>query len=153
MWARQIKQKGAWLRAGWPGFDPWCRRGGDFIHSFVSRLVLGVHSTSYKMSTGLSPEVKAAERRTSHPNSSQCRGCEYVTPCIHILHRHSWPAMGIPLLNVRQCGNHFLKSITTPEDGFNFRLILEQYQSLNKRHSFEAHQFIGVFCVLYKNFP
>ena len=40
-WAMWLKRQGAWLRAGRPGFDPGCRSGGDFLHSFVSRLVLG----------------------------------------------------------------------------------------------------------------
>ena len=33
MW---LKRQGAWLRARRPGFDPWCRRVGDFLHSCVS---------------------------------------------------------------------------------------------------------------------
>ena len=69
-WARWLKRQGAELRAGRPGFDPGCRRGGYF--SSLLRIQTGpeVHSASYKMSTEGFPGVKAAERRTSHPTSS-----------------------------------------------------------------------------------
>ena len=48
----------AGLQAGWPGFNPGCRRGGDF--SSVVRVQTGpeVHSVSYKMSTGGFPRGK-----------------------------------------------------------------------------------------------
>ena len=52
----------------------WIQGVGEveiFLHFFVSRLVPGVHSGSYKMSTGeLYPGVNAFECRTSHPTSS-----------------------------------------------------------------------------------
>ena len=45
--------------------------GGDFSSLLRVQTGPGVHSTSYKMSTGEFPRgVKAAERRTSHPTSS-----------------------------------------------------------------------------------
>ena len=93
-WARWLKRQGAGLWAGWPG----CRRGGDF--SSLLRIQTGpeVHSASYKMSTeGFPLGVKAAKLRTGHPTSSQCHGCEYVDPCIHILRGPSWSVMGIHL--------------------------------------------------------
>ena len=37
MW---LNRQCAWLRARRPGFDPGCWRGGDFLRSFVSRLLL-----------------------------------------------------------------------------------------------------------------
>ena len=43
------------LRAGRPGFDPGCRRGGDFYSLLRVQTGPGVHSTSYKMSTGEFP--------------------------------------------------------------------------------------------------
>ena len=75
-WARWLKRQGAWLRAGRPGFDPRCRRGGDFSSLLRVQTGPGVHSTSYQ---------------------NECRGCEYVDPCIHIPRGPSWPVMGIPL--------------------------------------------------------
>ena len=51
-WARWLKRQGAWLRAGQPGFDPGCRSGGDFSSLLRVQTGPGVHSTSYKMSTG-----------------------------------------------------------------------------------------------------
>ena len=47
-----LKRQGVWLRAGRPGFDPGCRKGGDFSSSLHVQTGPGVHSTSYKMSTG-----------------------------------------------------------------------------------------------------
>ena len=60
------------LRAGGPGSIPGF--GGMEIFSSLLRDQTGlkVHSASYKMCTGALPEVKAAERRTSHPTSSYC---------------------------------------------------------------------------------
>ena len=52
VWARWLKRQGAWLRAGRPGFDPGCRRSGDFSSLLLVQTGPGVHSTSYKMSTG-----------------------------------------------------------------------------------------------------
>ena len=97
-WERQLKRQGAWLRAGRPGFEPGCRKGWDFSLPLHVQTGPEVHSASYKMSTGGFPrEVKAAERKTSHPTSSQCRGCEYVDHCSHIHRGPSWSVMGIPL--------------------------------------------------------
>ena len=95
---QQVQKQIAGVRAGRPGSIPGVGGGGDFS-SFV-RVQTGpeIHSASYKMSTGGFPRgVKAAERRTSHPTSLQCRGCEYVVPCIHVPGGPSWPVMGIPL--------------------------------------------------------
>ena len=69
--ARWLKRQDAWLWAGRPGFDPGCRRGGDFTSLLHVQTGPGVHSTSYKMSPGeFLRGVKVAERRTSHPISS-----------------------------------------------------------------------------------
>ena len=57
-WARWLKRQGAELRAGRPGFDPGCRRGGDFSSLFRVQTGPGVHSASYKMSTGGFPGGK-----------------------------------------------------------------------------------------------
>ena len=51
LWASWLKRQGAWIRAGLPGFDHGCRRGGDFSSVHV-QTGPGVLSTSYKMSTG-----------------------------------------------------------------------------------------------------
>ena len=51
LWAKWLKWQGIWLWAGRPGFDPGCWRGGDFTSLHV-QTGPGVHSTSYKMSTG-----------------------------------------------------------------------------------------------------
>ena len=53
--ARWLKRQGAWLRAERPGFDPGCRRDGDFSPLFRVQTGPGVYSTSYKMSTGKFP--------------------------------------------------------------------------------------------------
>ena len=61
------------LRAGWPGLDPGFGGGEDYSSLLRVQTGPGVHSASYKMSIGgggLSPRVKAAEHRTSHPTSS-----------------------------------------------------------------------------------
>ena len=50
--ARWRKRQGASLWAGRPGFDPGCRRAGDFSSLLRVQTGPGVHSTSYKMSTG-----------------------------------------------------------------------------------------------------
>ena len=47
---QELKRQSAWLRAERPGFDPERRRSEVFLHSFVSRLVVG--------STGLSPSSR-----------------------------------------------------------------------------------------------
>ena len=49
---RELMRQGAWLRAGGPGFDPGCRRGGDFSLLLRVQTGPGFYSTSYKMSTG-----------------------------------------------------------------------------------------------------
>ena len=49
---------------------PACRRDGDFSSLLRVQTAPGVHSTSYKMSTGDFPGVKTAERRSSHPTST-----------------------------------------------------------------------------------
>ena len=72
-----LKRQGAWLRARRLGFILGCRRRGDFLHSFVSRLLLG----SIQPAIECVPGVKAAERRTRHPTISQCRGCVYIGMC------------------------------------------------------------------------
>ena len=41
-----------------------------FLHSFVSRLALGSTQSPVKLVSGLSPGVKVAEPRVSHPTSS-----------------------------------------------------------------------------------
>ena len=71
--------------------------GGDFS-SLRVQPGPGVHSTSYKMSTGEFPGVKAAEHRTIHPISSKLvRGCEYVDPWTHMPGWPLWPVLRIPL--------------------------------------------------------
>ena len=52
LWAMQHKRQGAWLRAEWPGFEPGFRRGGDFSSHLRVQTGRGVHSASYKISTG-----------------------------------------------------------------------------------------------------
>ena len=52
LWARWRKRQGTSLRAGRPGFDPGCQRGGDFSTLLRVQTGPGVHSTTYKMSTG-----------------------------------------------------------------------------------------------------
>ena len=54
LWAKWLKRQGAWLRAGRPG----CRRGGDFSSLLRVQTGPGVHSASYKMSTGDFPGGK-----------------------------------------------------------------------------------------------
>ena len=60
---------------------------------------------------GISSGVKAAERRTSHPTSPQCHGCEYVDPCIRIPHGPSLLLLGYlylrPIYSMVQ-SEHFL---------------------------------------------
>ena len=56
--ARWLKRQGAWLQAGWAGFDPGCRRGGDFSSLLCVQTGPGVHSTSYKLNTGEFPGGK-----------------------------------------------------------------------------------------------
>ena len=81
MWAGSSSGKGIWLRAGRPGFDPGCRKSGEFSSLLRVQNDPGVHSGSCKMSTGgLSPGVKAAERRTSHPTSSWLCICGPLHP-------------------------------------------------------------------------
>ena len=53
-----------------------------------------VQSSSQKMSTGLSPGVKAVKHMTI---SLQCRGCVYVDSYIHIPRGPSWPLMEMPI--------------------------------------------------------
>ena len=49
----------AWLRAGHPG----CRTGGDFSLLLRAQTGPGIHSASYKMSTGCFPVGKDARKR------------------------------------------------------------------------------------------
>ena len=53
-----------------PGSIPGVGGVEIFLHSFVSRLALGPTQPPIKWVPGNFPEVKAAERRTSHPTSS-----------------------------------------------------------------------------------
>ena len=46
-----VKRQGALPPAGRPGFDPWCRKFGDFHSLLCVQSGPGVHSASYKMST------------------------------------------------------------------------------------------------------
>ena len=71
---------------GRPGFDPGCRRGGNFS-SLRVQIGPGVHSISSKMSSG-SKGSRAQD---------QCRGCVYEDPCIDVPRGTSRPLMGIPL--------------------------------------------------------
>ena len=52
-----------------------------------------------------------AERRTSLLSSSQCRGCVYVDPCIHIAREPSWLVIGIllPLVQYEVQGKYDAK--------------------------------------------
>ena len=61
-----LKRQGDWLRVRRPEFGAGCRRGGDFLHFFVSRLLLGSTQPTIKRVPG----VNAAERRTSYSNFS-----------------------------------------------------------------------------------
>ena len=47
----KLKWQGSRLQAGQPGFNPGCRRGGDFSPLLRIQTGPGVHSASYKMST------------------------------------------------------------------------------------------------------
>ena len=68
-------------------------------NSFMFRLVLGSTQPPIKWAPGAFPGVKAAERRTSHPNLFLVPWLWIcVDPCVHIPRRPSWPVMGIPLL-------------------------------------------------------
>ena len=51
-------------------FDPRVGRVDIFLHSSLSRLPRGPFSLLYNDYRGLSPGIKTAERRTSHPTSS-----------------------------------------------------------------------------------
>ena len=85
-WLRWLKRQGACLQAGRPG----CRRGGDLSLLLRDQTGPGVHSTSYKMSTG---EFPRGLRRPSVGLAT----LHYLGP----LHPHprgpSWSVMGIPL--------------------------------------------------------
>ena len=65
--ARWLKQQGAELRAGQPGFDPGCRRGRDFSSLLRVQTGPGVHSASYKMSTGCFPGGKGGRAQDQPP--------------------------------------------------------------------------------------
>ena len=81
----------------------WTAQVRDFSSFLCVQTGPGVHSASFKMGTGgSSPGIKAAERRTSHPTSSSCRGYVYVNPRIHIPSGPSRPVMEIPLLERRK---------------------------------------------------
>ena len=59
-----------------PGSIPGVGGDGEYSPFFRAHTGPGVYSASYKMiprGGGLSPGVKAAERRTSHPTASYCR--------------------------------------------------------------------------------
>ena len=47
--------EGAWLGAGRPGFDSGYRKSGDSSPALLIETDPGVHSASYKMSTGCFP--------------------------------------------------------------------------------------------------
>ena len=68
----QVVQAARRFATGWmaPGSIPGIGGGGDFSSLLRVQIGPGVHSTSYKMSTGEFLGVKATERRTSHPTSS-----------------------------------------------------------------------------------
>ena len=53
-----------------PGSIPGVGGGGNFSSLLRFQTDPGVHSDLYKMRPGLSPGVKAAERKSSHPVSS-----------------------------------------------------------------------------------
>ena len=66
-----------------PGSIPGVEWVEIFLHSFVSRLVLGSSQPPIRcVPGGLCPGVKVAEHRTSHPTSSwlYIRGCFYPQP-------------------------------------------------------------------------
>ena len=58
MWAGSSSGKGIWLRAGRPGFDPGCRKSGEFSSLLRVQNDPGVHYASSKMSTGGFPGDK-----------------------------------------------------------------------------------------------
>ena len=51
-------EQGAWLWAGRPGFDPCCRKSGDFSSFLRVQTGPEIHSASYKMSIGGFPRGK-----------------------------------------------------------------------------------------------
>ena len=61
--------KGTWLRFGRAGFKPVRRRCGDFLHSFVPKLVFKPTQPPVK-EHGESPGSKDAELRACHPPCS-----------------------------------------------------------------------------------
>ena len=65
------------------------------IFDSMSRLVLGVHSVSYKVVTRDFLGVKTAERRATTLPLLRTVVNEYVDPCIHILRGPSWTVMEI----------------------------------------------------------
>ena len=69
----QIAQAARRVATGLDGSDsiPSVGEVEIFLHSFVPRLVLGIQSISYNMSTGgLSAGIRAADRRTNHASPS-----------------------------------------------------------------------------------
>ena len=86
MWGRYLKRHGVWLRVGRLGFDIGCRRGRNFLHFFVSRLILG----SIQHSVKWVPTVKTTDRWVNHLTSYKCCGSEYLDPWIHIPCEPSW---------------------------------------------------------------
>ena len=54
--AQVLKQESTWLRAGRQGFDPGCRRRGDFSSLLCIQTGPGVHLTFYKISTVAFPQ-------------------------------------------------------------------------------------------------
>ena len=81
-----------------PGSIPGVGGGGDSLHSFVSRLLLGSTQPPIKWVLG----VNMVKCRASHPTSWR-RGCEYVDPCIHMPRGPSWPVIAIPFIMVFLC--------------------------------------------------
>ena len=53
--------------AGRPGFDPGCRRSADFSSLLRVHIGPGVHSASYKMSTGAFPGNKGGRAQDQPP--------------------------------------------------------------------------------------
>ena len=83
-WTAQVRSR---VSEAWRFFfTPWCP---DWYWGTLNLL-----QNEYRE---ISLGVKTAEQRTSHTTSSQCRGCQYVNPCIHIPRGPPWPVMAIPL--------------------------------------------------------
>ena len=59
------QRNGAWLWAGWLGFDPGWQWGANFCSLLRVHTGPGTHSVSSKMNID-TPDVKKAERRVSY---------------------------------------------------------------------------------------